>query len=68
MTNVPPPTVDNELGDEIEPRETGQSRERVIQHAKQREHPLDDDVIEQKSKEWIWAWCLEQQTRWSDSL
>jgi len=68
MTSVPPPTVDSELGDHIEAVETGQSREKVIMQAKQREHPLSDDVIEQHSKEWIWGWCLSQQTRWSDKF
>ncbi len=66
MTEVPPPTVDSELGDTIEPVETGQSRERVIMHAKQREHELSDDEIETMSKAEIWGWCLSQQTRWSD--
>ena len=68
MGDVPPPTVDEELGDSIEPVETGQSREKVVYQAKAREHPLSDDVIERKSKEWIWGWCLAQQTRWSDQV
>ena len=68
MGDVPPPTVDSELGNHIEPVETGQSREKVVHQAKAREHPLSDDLIERKSKEWIWGWCLAQQTRWSDKF
>ena len=68
MTSVPPPTVDSELGDEIEPVETGQTREEVIHDAKAREHPLSDNKIEQWSKAKIWGWCLSQHTRWSDQI